>query len=87
MQQLVIFCDAMNGKGAATINDLCNYVIDCGFPDNIVQAHNDVRAKLRDLQSVVAEFVDMQLRYRKQHHNDVYKNEYYNNIMNKIKKI
>lgn len=55
---------AMDGAGAATMSDLCNYVIDCGFPDEIVKVHNDVRIILRDLQSVVAEFVDMQLRYR-----------------------
>lgn len=79
--------NAMDGPGAATMCDLCNYVIDCGFPDEIVKAHNDVRVKLRDLQSVVAEFVDMQLRYRKDNHNDAYKDARYNQIMNRIKSI
>lgn len=79
--------NAMDGEGAATMCDLCNYLVDCGFPDEIVKAHNDVRAKLRDLQSVVAEFVDMQLRYRKDNNNDAYKAERYNDIMNRIKNI
>lgn len=67
------------------MNELCNYLTDCSYPDNIVQAHNEVRAKLRDLHSMVTEFVELQENYRKDTKNEAYAQQRANELINSKK--
>lgn len=69
------------------IDALYAYIIECAFPANVVSEHDDLRKKITQLQSIIEELVGVQERYRARNHNDAYKNERYNTIMNRIKSI
>lgn len=76
---------AMDIEFIPRMNELCNYLTDCAYPDNIVQAHNEVRAKLRDLHSMVTEFVELQENYRKDTKNEAYAQQRANELINSKK--
>ena len=76
---------AMDIEFIPRMNELCNYLTDCAYPDNIVQAHNEVQAKLRDLHSMVTEFVELQENYRKDTKNEAYAQQRANELINSKK--